>query len=56
MSIKIFLSVNWIYHTDKEYFLLENMENYYISFLALALGEKGVFNAYKKISMLHICS
>jgi hypothetical protein len=23
----IFLSVNWIYHTDKEYFLLENMEN-----------------------------
>ena len=27
MSIKIFLSVNWIYHTDEEYFLLKFFEN-----------------------------
>ena len=27
-----------------------------MSFLTLALGEKGVFNSYKKISMLHFCN
>jgi hypothetical protein len=29
---------------------------YHISFLTLALEEKGVFNSYKKISMLHLCN
>jgi hypothetical protein len=27
-----------------------------ITFLLLALGEKGVFNSYKTISMLHFCN
>jgi hypothetical protein len=29
---------------------------YHISYLTLALGEKGVFNSYQKISMLHFCN